>query len=326
MKFLHLVALILIISMTASRKVKTKSDGFRDSYVWYVYPDSDNYATCNVKKTDIENTAKKTTLCLTCSSTTADFTKLFQKVGDCYVVDFKLASNFSKTNPGGSGKYITWKLQINAAKQTKTIKFLFVYSPVTSVIEDPELNTMVGWLNTDGTNARQAFSDLKSAAQTAATSYSNNKSNVDAAANGVTGLKSQITSYNTQISGYNTSLTDNQAKLTAVEKQISDTTTLLAQYQANKETISASIASNNSDIQKANEQVTALQTQVDKGTADTTTANTNFETAKTGWTTAYSNLKTAAKGQETTVDSANTDLTTNNDVTKAKTDIDAVWP
>jgi hypothetical protein len=331
MKFIHfLIILICTISYSLGRKLKTNEKDFKDSYTWLVAVGNTNlFTSCKIKKADLQTPTgdKKDKLVLSgCQLPRSEFTKLFSKEGTDYTLQYKFFSNFVASNAAFNGRQITTQYQ-TAPGQFTRVNFQFMNGLDLFIeINDADLATMTGWLNSNASTAKSDINSLKDAALTAAGNYSTSKQSNDAASKGLTGIQSQITTYTSNLSTLATTKTNTEKQITDVEKSLSEETAKVAALQAQQSALVSNLQSTDNEISKTKSAVETLQGQVTKGAADADATTAALTAAKSGWDTAYSNLKNGAKGQETTVDSANTELLTNNNLEKAKVAIISVYP
>jgi len=206
------------------------------------------------------------------------------------------------------------------------IRFKFEYGTFSSVIDDPDLGTLVGWLTNNSNNRRTYFTGLKDTANNAAGTYNTSKASYDAATKGVAGIDAQITVYTTSVDTLNTQQKADTTSNESLAQQIVTKAAELSALQAQQATILSSMNARASQLTSTQENLDSLKKQKTAGTSDATTYKTAFDAASTAWTTATTNLKGEAKNQVATVETANTELVTNNNLDKAKAAITSVWP
>jgi hypothetical protein len=321
MQFLHLFLILLSIStFTLSRKIKTTPAQVPDIITIDVNIKTSNYYhTCELHKADLENPIgdkREKLFFYQCNgSQTTSFWKTAGKEAEKTLsLEYRYLSTF--TTP------INWWENTFADYTYPTKGTLSFY--LTGPWGEQTRAKVIGWLNTNIQIAKGAMNALKDNALTAAVNYSTSKQSNAAALKGLEGIKAQIPSFETSLNTLATVLTNKDAQIADFGKQIADETAKLVALQTQQSKCASERQATEDEIKKTKTDQATLQAQLTNGTADAEATKTALNDAKVKWDSAYISLKTNFIGQEKTVDTANTELITNNNLEKAKTAIISV--
>jgi hypothetical protein len=325
MKFLHLfLILVFINTFIVSRKVNSKTQQIIQDIIPIdvMITNYNYYNPCKLHKADLENPTgdkKEKLFFYECTGNKYDTNRYFlntayKEAENTLSLEYRYITTFSTVN-----YWQDFGAEFNHPTRGK-ISFYF-----SGIGSDYKVKAkLMGWLNTNTQTAKGAVNALKDTALAAAVNYSTSKQSNDAALKGLEGIKAQIPTFETTLTTLATALTNKDTQIADDDKQIAELSAKLAVLQTQRTNHASERLATEDEITKTKADQATLQAQVTKGTADAEATKTSLNDAKTNWDSAYSSLKTNSVGQEKIVDTANTELITNNNLEKAKTAIISV--